>query len=133
MTKNQYKFGMWRWYSFNMYQNQYVLILQDFRVSLFRYMSQLSTSTLIYPGVWYIQLGNFLKEVLAKVVINWHHYELCIRSHVSYSDSKAGVNIDEVQLSTIYSAMHVCKHLFLPSYSATILRHSELIRFGHMF
>lgn len=60
-----------------------------------------------------MQLGNFLEEVYAKaVVINLHDSELCIYSRVSCSDSKAGVNVDEVQLSTILSAMNVCNAFF---------------------
>lgn len=57
-----------------------------------------------------MQLGDFLEEMFAKaVVINLRDSELCIYSRVSCSDSTAGVNVDEVQLSTILSAMNVCK------------------------
>lgn len=75
------------------------------------------------PDACYVQLGNFLEEVFAKaVVINLHDCKLCIYSRVSCSDSKAGVNVDEVQLSTILSAMNVCKHVPLPSRLLRILK-----------
>lgn len=54
----------------------------------------------------YSKLGNFLEELFAKAVaINVHDCELRIDSRVSCGDSKAGVNVNGVQLSTILSAM----------------------------
>jgi centromere/kinetochore protein ZW10 len=55
----------------------------------------------------YSKLGNFLEELFAKAVaINVHDSELRIDFRVSCSDSKAGVNVNEVQLSIILSAMN---------------------------
>lgn len=61
----------------------------------------------------FVQLGSFLEELFAKaVVLNVHDSELCIYSSVSCSDREAGVNVDEVQLSTILSTMNVCRIFF---------------------
>ena len=57
-----------------------------------------------------MQLGSFLEKLFAKaVVLNVHDSELCIYSSVSCSDSEAGVNVDEMQLSTVLSTMNVCR------------------------
>lgn len=61
----------------------------------------------------YVQVGNFLEELFAKAVaFNLHDCELCIDPRVSCGDSKAGVNVNEVKLSTILSAMNVRKASF---------------------
>ena len=68
----------------------------------------------------FVQLGSFLEELFAKaVVLNLHDSELCIYSSVSCSDSKAGVNVDEVQLSTILSTMNVRRTSFTFSFTSS--------------
>ncbi|KAG0590155.1 hypothetical protein KC19_1G076600 [Ceratodon purpureus] len=53
------------------------------------------------------KLGSFLEKLFAKAVgLNVHDSELCIYSSVSCSDSEAGVNVDEMQLSTVLSTMN---------------------------
>lgn len=59
--------------------------------------------------LFYSQLRNFLEDLFSKaVMINTRDSELCISSSVSCSHSAAGVEMAEVQLSTILSAMDVC-------------------------
>ena len=67
-----------------------------------------------------VQLGDFLEELFAKaVVLNLYSSELCICSFVSCRDSKAGVNVDEVQLSTILLTMNVCRTFLTFSFTSS--------------
>lgn len=81
----------------------------EYLISMWLWAQSMLSCLISNLALFCSQLRSFLEDLFSKaVMINTRDSELCISSSVSCSHSAAGVEMAEVQLSTILSAMDVC-------------------------